>query len=217
MVSSLYNSPNVGITPGGTFLRIDGTNSPIANINWAGFNINNINRLTDSLSRNSVDVQNRHLLDFRGNIVIDWDNDHLLNQSGLITVDWEAQRLYNSSTTIFDWSINTFYSTIGNVRIEVDPGLIYGNGGIVTIDWVNGFIYDTVGNLSIDYDGRVLRDASNNAILNWQNFSGGAAPASSALVVPPNKYGGAAHLLGEPTVWLNFTTNTGVAVVVPAY
>lgn len=116
----------------GTFLRIDGTNSPIANIDWGGFSIKDINSLKDASAITSINITNRRLVDSLGATSGNYDVRELTDSLAVTSIDWDRHQLLDATT--------------GALSIDYDTRFLFGpNGTSSPVSWDNSFFYINTG------------------------------------------------------------------------
>ncbi len=119
---TILNDGNIGIgkTDPSTKLDISGsvliTGSLSVN-NGSSVKLDTVtNLLTDDNGADSLEWQNRYLLDIVGNISVDWNNRSTLDSYGVQSIDWENRTLFNNtSSIIIDYS-GTYGLNILNYR-----------------------------------------------------------------------------------------------------
>lgn len=214
-MSTYATYPPKNIVPNldGTYLRLDGTNSPTADISWGGHSLLNLSTITDSSNILSVDVSNRKLYDGQSpnDVSVDYGGRVLKDRAGAFSVNWANYFLANNGTNaVVDWYNLVLNDNSANLSIDWVSRHLADNNGTVLIDWhtpgsflVKGLLSlngSTSGAMSMQAAGTTTtytvtmpsaQGASNTFLkndgsgnLSWSTVSAGANTTLSNLTSP---------------------------------
>lgn len=102
---------------------------------------------------------------------IDSNNKYLIDNNGIASVRWNNYRLYNSDNNlVVHWGTGDLYSgSFTTSSISWTNRLLRNSAGITKVDWENNYLYDTSGSLSINWNGRTLSTPTTTIALDFSS------------------------------------------------
>ncbi len=101
---------------------------------------------------------------------IDSNNKQLIDNGGVTSVAWNSYRLYNSSNNlVVHWGTGNLYSgSFVTSSVSWTDRVLRDSDGTVTVDWENTLFNDSSGNASVNVGSRRLQDSLGNASVAWE-------------------------------------------------
>lgn len=100
---------------------------------------------------------------------IDSNNKYLIDNNGIASVHWNNYRLYNSNNNlVVHWGTGDLYSgSFTTSSISWTNRLLRDSAGITKVDWENNYLTDLTAIISMDWNNRTLYDGSGGSSIGW--------------------------------------------------
>lgn len=209
------------ITGHNLYLLITGLSGSIGNINVQNAVYTTGNQLIsgnktfasplfDTNGNQTVDLNNRQLIDTNQFVSLNWDSKNLFNDLGSRTLDWAGTVVYDvGGTNSLNWTTRNLIDNANSSSINWNTRqLIISDGSTVSIDWNNKIISGNWNSNNFNLSGHIVATANNLQSTGQTLFN--LINASNAGVSSLNSKSGIINLTGagNTTVFINGQTFT---------